>query len=147
MYFSKQNLIFIFLVFIFSCSPKQIDEPSPKAKVIRPIWLGGLPEDSLFIYGVSKLEKNSKLSLDSIASGKITGLIKKSFLQSRKNISDSLRVNFNAFDSIAWEKRAKELPDFFSQPERFSDDQNNYFMIKFNKNLFIKKYDNRKKFR
>ena len=50
MVFSKQNLFYIFLVFIFSCSPKQIEVTAPQPKVIRPIWLDGLPEDSLFIY-------------------------------------------------------------------------------------------------
>ena len=84
MFFSKHNLFYIFLIFIFSCSPKQIDAPAPQPKVIRPVWLDGLPEDSLFIYGISKLEKNSQLNLDRIASNQIISVIKDGFIQNRK---------------------------------------------------------------
>ncbi|MFL3013707.1 MAG: hypothetical protein ACJZ19_03960 [Candidatus Neomarinimicrobiota bacterium] len=141
MVFSKQNLFYIFLVFIFSCSPKQIDIPASQPKVTRPIWLEGISEDSLFIYGISKLEKNSQLNLDSIASNKIISVIKENFIQDRKIISDSLKVDFTVFDGVAWEKRVKELPDFFSKEERFIDDYNNYVMIKFDKNQFISNYN------
>ena len=134
MVFSKQNLFYIFLVFIFSCSPKQIDVPAPQPKVMRPIWLNGLPEDSLFIYGISKLEKNSQLNLDSIASNQIISVIKGNFFQERKKISDSLNIELTVFDDLTWGKRVKELPDFFSKVERFIDDNNNYVMIKFDKN-------------
>ena len=141
MVFSKQNLFYIFLVFIFSCSPKQIDIPASQPKVTRPIWLEGISEDSLFIYGISKLEKNSQLNLDSIASNKIISVIKENFIQDRKIISDSLKVDFTVFDGVAWGKRVKELPDFFSKEERFIDDYNNYVMIKFDKNQFISNYN------
>ena len=141
MVFSKQNLFYIFLVFIFSCSPKQIDIPASQPKVTRPIWLEGISEDSLFIYGISKLEKNSQLNLDSIASNKIISVIKENFIQDRKIISDSLNVDFTVFDGVAWGKRVKELPDFFSKEERFIDDYNNYVMIKFDKNQFISNYN------
>ena len=102
MFFSKQNLFYIFLIFIFSCSPKQIDQPAPQPKVIRPIWLDGLPEDSLFIYGISKLEKNSQLNLDSIASNQIISVIKENFIQeicdqniAQFNFDYSTYLNFN----------------------------------------------------
>jgi len=100
MVFSKQNLFYIFLVFIFSCSPKQIEVTAPQPKVIRPIWLDGLPEDSLFIYGISKLEKNSQLNLDSIASNQIISVIKENFIQERKKISDSLKDYSNLIDAL-----------------------------------------------
>ena len=141
MFFSKHNLFYIFLIFIFSCSPKQVDAPAPQPKVIRPVWLDGLPEDSLFIYGISKLEKNSQLNLDRIAFNQIISLIKEDFIQNRKKISDSLKVDFSVYDSITWEKRVNELPDFFRKEERFIGDYNNYVMIKFDKNQFISSYN------
>ena len=96
MIFSKQNLFYIFLVFIFSCSSKQIEVQATQPKIIRPIWLDGLPEDSLFIYGISKLEKNSQLNLDSIVSNQIINVIKESIspktADNNFSISDSLSV-------------------------------------------------------
>ena len=78
---SFKNQIFYTLIFIFfySCAPKQVVVIPPVPKKTIPDWLGGVQNDSLFLYGVSKVESNSTVNCDSLAKDKIVKEIKIDF--------------------------------------------------------------------
>ncbi len=81
MFFKYQILYFLIFIFFYSCAPKQVEVVSMKPRKIIPNWLSGISNDSLFLYGVSKVENNSTTSSDSLARGKIIKMIKADFFK------------------------------------------------------------------
>ena len=75
MFFKNQILYFLIFIFFYSCAPKQVKVVPPAPRKIIPSWLSGISDDSLFLYGVSKVENNSTVSSDSLAKDKLIKMI------------------------------------------------------------------------
>ena len=75
MFFKNQILYLLIFIFFYSCAPKQVEVVALEPRKIIPKWLSGISNDSLFLYGVSKVENNSTANSDSIAKSKIVKII------------------------------------------------------------------------
>ena len=95
MFFKNQILYLLIFIFFYSCAPKQLEVAPLEPRKIIPSWLSGISDDSLFLYGVSKVENNSTVSSDSLAKDKIIKMIKADFFKYLKKIDQNHDLNFS----------------------------------------------------
>ena len=67
MFIKNQILYLLIFIFFYSCAPKQVEVVPLEPRKIIPNWLSGISNDSVFLYGVSKVENNITVSYDSLA--------------------------------------------------------------------------------
>ena len=114
MFFKNHILYLLIFIFFYSCAPKQVEVVPLEPRKIIPNWLSGISNDSLFLYGVSKVENNSNVSSDSLASDKIVKMIKADFFKYLKKIDQNHDLNFSKSKELFWENRLKKISQYVS---------------------------------
>ena len=136
MFFKNHILYLLILIFFYSCAPKQVKVVPPAPRKIIPSWLSGISDDSLFLYGVSKVENNSTVSSDSLAKDKIIKMIKADFFKYLKKIDQNHDLNFSESKELFWYDRLKKISQYVSIYENYNDGKHNYSLARFDKNSF-----------
>ena len=115
MLFKNQILYLLIFIFFYSCAPKQVEVIIPlEPRKIIPNWLSGISNDSLFLYGVSKVANNSTVSSDSLARDKIVKMIKADFFKYLKKIDQNHDLNFSQNKELFWDDRLKKILQYVS---------------------------------
>ena len=136
MFFKNHILYLLIFIFFYSCAPKQVKVVPPAPRKIIPSWLSGISDDSLFLYGVSKVENNSTVSSDSLAKDKIIKMIKADFFKYLKKIDQNHDLNFSESKELFWYDRLKKISQYVSIYENYNDGKHNYSLARFDKNSF-----------
>ena len=136
MFFKNHILYLLIFIFFYSCAPKQVKVVPPAPRKIIPSWLSGISDDSLFLYGVSKVENNSTVSSDSLAKDKIIKMIKADFFRYLKKIDQNHDLNFSESKELFWYDRLKKISQYVSIYEDYNDGKHNYSLARFDKNSF-----------
>ena len=136
MVFKNKILYLLMVIIIYSCAPKQVEVVPQQPRKIIPNWLSGISNDSLFLYGVSKVENNSTTSSDSLARGKIIKMIKADFFKYLKKIDQNHDLNFNQIKEIFWNDRLKKISQYVSIYENYNDGKHNYSLARFDKDSY-----------
>ena len=136
MFFKNHILYVLIFIFFYSCAPKQVKVVPPAPRKIIPSWLSGISDDSLFLYGVSKVENNSTVSSDSLAKDKIIKMIKADFFRYLKKIDQNHDLNFSESKELFWYDRLKKISQYVSIYEDYNDGKHNYSLARFDKNSF-----------
>ena len=136
MFFKNHILYLLIFIFFYSCAPKQVKVVPPAPRKIIPSWLSGISDDSLFLYGVSKVENNSTVSSDSLAKDKIIKMIKADFFKYLKKIDQNHDLNFSESKELFWYDRLKKISQNVSIYENYNDGKHNYSLARFDKNSF-----------
>ena len=136
MIFKNQILYPFIFIFIYSCAPKQVEVVSPEPKKIIPNWLGGISNDSLFLYGVSKVKNNINISSDSLAKNKIVKMIKTDFYNRLKKIDQNYDLNFSQSNEIFWNDRLEKISQYISIYENYNDGKYKHSLARFDKNSY-----------
>tara|TARA_B100001248_G_scaffold261962_1_gene255216 strand:- start:219 stop:1574 length:1356 start_codon:yes stop_codon:yes gene_type:complete len=136
MFFKNHILYLLIFIFFYSCAPKQVKVVPPAPRKIIPSWLSGISDDSLFLYGVSKVENNSTVSSDSLAKDKIIKMIKADFFKYLKKIDQNHDLNFSESKELFWYDRLKKISQYVSIYEDYNDGKHNYSLARFDKNSF-----------
>ena len=136
MVFKNQILYLLLFIIIYSCAPKQVEVVHLEPRKIIPNWLSGISNDSLFLYGVSKVENNSNVSSDGLARVKIVKMIKADFLKHLKNIDQNHDLNFSQIKELFWDDRLKKILQYVSIYENYNDGNHNYSLARFDKNSY-----------
>ena len=131
----------ILLLLILSCSPKPAPAPIvPPAPVSAiPSWIDGKAEDSLYLYGVAKVEKknNKEENLDDIAFGQISGLIKQRLKSRLKHVSDSTGTNFSGYMDQITKSRVSRSLMHMEIAEKYQDKNYEYALAMLDKKKYI----------
>ena len=126
---------------ILSCSPKPAPAPIvPPAPVSAiPSWIDGKAEDSLYLYGVAKVEmkNNKEENLDDIAFGQISGLIKQRLKSRLKHVSDSTGTNFSGYIDQITKSRVSRSLMHMEIAERYQDKNYEYALAMLDKKKYI----------
>ena len=136
MLFKNQILYLLIFIFFYSCAPKQVEVVPLEPRKIIPNWLSGISNDSLFLYGVSKVENNSTVSSDSLAREKIVKMIKADFFKYLKKIDQNHDLNFSQSKELFWDDRLKKISQYVSIYEDYNDGKHNYSLARFDKNSY-----------
>ena len=140
MFFKNQILYLLIFIFFYSCAPKQVEVIPQEPRKIIPNWLSGISNDSLFLYGVSKVENNSNASSDSLARDKIIKMTKADFFKYLKKIDKKHDLNFNQSKEIFWNDRLKKISQYVSIYENYNDGKHNYSLARFDKNSYVNEF-------
>ena len=131
----------ILLLLILSCSPKPAPAPvvPPVPVSAIPSWIDGKAEDSLYLYGVAKVEKknNKEENLDDIAFGQISGLIKQRLKSRLKHVSDSTGTNFSGYIDQITKSRVSRSLMHMEIAERYQDKNYDYALAMLDKKKYI----------
>jgi len=136
MFFKNQILYLLIFILFYSCAPKRVEVVPLEPRKIIPAWLSGTSNDSLFLYGVSKVENNSTVSSDSLARDKIVKMIKADFFKYLKKIDQNHDLNFSQNKELFWDDRLKKILQHLSIYENYNDGKHNYSLARFDKNSY-----------
>jgi len=131
----------ILLLLILSCTPKPppapVVPPAPVSAI--PSWIDGKAEDSLYLYGVAKVEmgNNKGENLDDIAFGQISGLIKQRLKSRLKHVSDSTGTNFSAYMDQITKSRVSRSLMHMEIAEKYQDKNYEYALAMLDKKKYI----------
>ena len=140
MFFKNQILYLLIFILFYSCAPKRVEVVTLEPRKIIPAWLSGISNDSLFLYGVSKVKNNSNASSDSLARNKIIKMIKADFFKYLKKIDQKHDLNFNQSKEIFWNDRLKKISQYVSIYENYNDGKHNYSLARFDKNSYVNEF-------
>ena len=131
----------LLLLLILSCTPKPSPAPVvPPAPVSAiPSWIDGKAEDSLYLYGVAKVEigNNKGENLDDIAFGQISGLIKQRLKSRLKHVSDSTGTNFSGYIEQITKSRVSRSLMHMEIAEKYKDKNYEYALARLDKKKYI----------
>ena len=131
----------LLLLLILSCTPKPSPAPVvPPAPVSAiPSWIDGKAEDSLYLYGIAKLEigYNKGENLDDIAFGQISGLIKQRLKSRLKHVSDSTGTNFSGYMEQITKSRVSRGFKHMEIAEKYKDKNYEYALARLDKKKYI----------
>ena len=122
---------------IYSCAPKKVEVVPQEPRKIVPNWLSGISNDSLSLYGVSKVENNSTVSSDSLARDKIVKMIKTDFFNYLKKIDQNYDLNFIQSKELFWDDRRRKISQYVSVYENYNDGKHNYSLARFDKSSYV----------
>ena len=131
----------ILLLLILSCTPKPppapVVPPAPVSAI--PSWIDGKAEDSLYLYGVAKVEigNNKGENLDDIAFGQISGLIKRRLKTRLKHVSDSTGTNFSGYMVQITKSRVSRSIMHMEISEKYKDKNYEYVLARLDKKKYI----------
>ena len=131
----------ILLLLILSCTPKPppvpVVPPAPVSAI--PSWIDGKAEDSLYLYGVAKVEvgNNKGENLDDIAFGQISGLIKQQLKTRLKHVSDSTGTNFSVHMNQIIKSRVFRSIMHMEVAEKYKDNNYEYALARLDKKKYI----------
>ncbi|MEL0269852.1 MAG: hypothetical protein VXA17_05245 [bacterium] len=127
-------------IIIYSCAPKQVEVVPQEPRKIVPNWLSGISNDSLFLYGVSKVENNSTVSSDSLARGKIVKMIKADFYMYLKKIDQNHDLNFSQSKELFWDDRRGKILQYISIYENYNDGKYQHSLARFDKGSYVNEF-------
>ena len=131
----------ILLLLILSCTPKPppapVVPPAPVSAI--PSWIDGKAEDSLYLYGIAKVEigNNKGENLDDIAFGQISGLIKRRLKTRLKHVSDSTGTNFSEYMDQITKSRVSRSLMHMEIAEKYKDKNYEYALARLDKKKYI----------
>ena len=131
----------LLLLLILSCTPKPppapVVPPAPVSAI--PSWIDGKAEDSLYLYGVAKVEigNNKGENLDDIAFGQISGLIKQRLKSRLKHVSDSTGTNFSGYIEQITKSRVSRSLMHMEIAEKYKDKNYEYALARLDKKKYI----------
>jgi len=131
----------ILLLLILSCTPKPppapVVPPAPVSAI--PSWIDGKAEDSLYLYGVAKVEmgNNKGENLEDIAFGQISGLIKQQLKSRLKHVSDSTGTNFSGYMEQITKSRVSRSLMHMEIAEKYKDKNYEYALAMLDKRKYI----------
>ena len=131
----------ILLLLILSCTPKPPPAPVVTTAPVSaiPSWIDGKAEDSLYLYGIAKLEigNNKGENLDDIAFGQISGLIKQRLKSRLKHVSDSTGTNFSGYMDQITKSRVSRSLMHMEIAEKYQDKNYEYALAMLDKKKYI----------
>ena len=131
----------ILLLLILCCTPKPppapVVPPAPVSAI--PSWIDGKAEDSLYLYGVAKVEmgNNKGENLEDIAFGQISGLIKQRLKSRLKHVSDSTGTNFSGYMDQITKSRVSRSIMHMEISEKYKDKNYEYALARLDKKKYI----------
>ena len=131
----------LLLLLILSCTPTPppapVVPPAPVSAI--PSWIDGKAEDSLYLYGVAKVEigNNKGENLDDIAFGQISGLIKRRLKTRLKHVSDSTGTNFSGYMDQITKSRVSRSLMHMEIAEKYKDKNYEYALARLDKKKYI----------
>ena len=131
----------LLLLLILSCTPKPppapVVPPAPVSAI--PSWIDGKAEDSLYLYGIAKVEigNNKGENLDDIAFGQISGLIKRRLKTRLKHVSDSTGTNFSGYIEQITKSRVSRSLMHMEIAEKYKDKNYEYALARLDKKKYI----------
>ena len=140
MVFKNKILYLLMLIIIYSCAPKQVEVVPQEPRKIIPNWLSGISNDSLFLYGVSKVENNSIVSSDSLARDKIVKMIKADFFKYLKKIDQNHDLNFSQSKELFWDDRRGKILQYISIYENYNDGKYQHSLARFDKGSYVNEF-------
>ena len=140
MVFKNKILYLLMFIIIYSCAPKQVEVVPQEPRKIIPKWLSGISNDSLFLYGVSKVENNSTVSSDSLARGKIVKMIKADFYMYLKKIDQNHDLNFSQSKELFWDDRRGKILQYISIYENYNDGKYQHSLARFDKGSYVNEF-------
>jgi hypothetical protein len=140
MVFKNKILYLLMFIIIYSCAPKQVEVVPQEPRKIVPNWLSGISNDSLFLYGVSKVENNSTVSSDSLARGKIVKMIKADFYMYLKKIDQNHDLNFSQSKELFWDDRRGKILQYISIYENYNDGKYQHSLARFDKGSYVNEF-------
>ena len=140
MLFKNQILYFLIFIFFYSCAPKQLEVVPLEPRKIIPAWLSGISNDSLFLYGVSKVENNSTVSSDSLARDKIVKMIKADFYMYLSKIDQNHDLNFSQSKELFWDDRRVKILQYISIHENYNDGKYQHSLARFDKSSYVNEF-------
>ena len=133
---------FVLLIFIVSCSSKPVPVIQSPPKIIKPAWVENHQHDSAYVYSVYKVEKKEASSLNELVYNQMEKMIEDDFLNHLKSIADSTNLDFSMYGDAVLKKRILRASKYFTKPEKFTDKNHMYALLKFDKKSFIKAFEN-----
>ena len=140
MVFKNKILYLLMFIIIYSCAPKQVEVVPKEPRKIVPNWLSGISNDSLFLYGVSKVENNSTVSSDSLARDKIVKMIKADFYMYLKKIDQNHDLNFSQSKELFWDDRRGKILQYISIYENYNDGKYQHSLARFDKGSYVNEF-------
>ena len=137
----KNKILYLLMfIIIYSCAPKQVEVVPQEPRKIIPNWLSGISNDSLFLYGVSKVENNSTVSSDSLARDKIVKMIKADFYMYLKKIDQNHDLNFSQSKELFWDDRRGKILQYISIYENYNDGKYQHSLARFDKGSYVNEF-------
>ena len=126
------------LLLVLSCSPKPPPKPVAPLAPLIPSWVDGKSEDSLHIYGVSRLDigHDELEKLEDVAYRKITEVINKRLKKRLKFVSDSTGANFSGFRDRIIKSRISRSLKYMEIAENYKDKKHEYLLARFDKRKY-----------
>ena len=140
MVFKNKILYLLMFIIIYSCAPKQVEVVPQEPRKIIPKWLSGISNDSLFLYGVSKVENNSTVSSDSLARDKIVKMIKADFYMYLKKIDQNHDLNFSQSKELFWDDRRGKILQYISIYGNYNDGKYQHSLARFDKGSYVNEF-------
>ncbi|MEL0174232.1 MAG: hypothetical protein VW904_05815 [bacterium] len=140
MVFKNKILYLLLFIIIYSCAPKQVEVVPLEPRKIIPNWLSGISNDSLFLYGVSKVENNSTVSSDSLARDKIVKMIKADFYMYLKKIDQNHDLNFSQSKELFWDDRRGKILQYISIYGNYNDGKYQHSLARFDKGSYVNEF-------
>ena len=140
MVFKNKILYLLMFIIIYSCAPKQVEVVPQEPRKIIPNWLSGISNDSLFLYGVSKVENNSTVSSDSLAKEKIIKMIKADFYMYLSKIDQNHDLNFSQSRELFWDDRRGKILQYISIYENYNDGKYQHSLARFDKGSYVNEF-------
>jgi len=133
------HILQILLLFVLSCAPKPPPKPVVPPGPVIPGWLEGKSEDSLYIYGISRLDIDHEEveNLEDIAYKKISEVIHKRLNKRLKFVSDSTGVNFSGYRDRIIKSRISRSLNYMEVAENYKGKKYEYVLARLNKRKYI----------
>ena len=132
-------IVQILLLLILSCAPKPPPKPVAPPGPVIPSWVDGRSEDSLYIYGISRLDIGHDRSgkLEDIAYRKISEIIRKRLKKRLKFVSDSTGANFSGYTDRIIKSRISRSLNHMEIAESYKDKKYEHVLARLDKRKYI----------
>ncbi len=129
----------VLLLLILSCAPKPPPMPVKPPGPVIPSWIDGKPEDSLYIYGISRIDigHDEPGKLKDLAYRKISEIIHKRLKKRLKLVSDSTGANFSGYADRIIESRISRSLNHMEIAERYKDKKYEHVLARLDKRKYI----------
>ena len=130
----------LLLLLALSCAPKPPPQPVAPPGPAIPKWVDGKVEDSLYLYGVSKIEigKDGKGNIEDIAYKNITDKITAKLKDRLSIVSDSTRANFSGYMNKIIEHRISKSLAHTDIAEKYKGKNYEYALARLDKKNYVK---------
>ena len=129
----------VLLLLILSCAPKPAPKPVAPPGPVIPSWVNGKPEDSLYIYGISRLGigHNELEKLEDMAYREISEVIRNRLKKRLKFVSDSSGANFSGYTDRIIKSRISRSLNQMEISESYNNKKYEHVLARLDKRKYI----------